>query len=110
MSYYDAAGTELTYTLIIWQLIPEDCKLYLVPNELISPEHAQLIAEANGKLINADDDCDGLLFLNAAFSEEQFDEDLQFHEQCGVYVDLEVDALSIKNVKITSVCLAGFVL
>jgi hypothetical protein len=110
MSNYDDASSELTYTLIIWQEIPENCKLYLVPNELITPEHAQLIAEANGKIINADDDCDGLLFLNAAISEVQFDEDLQFHEQCGLYVNLEVDALSIKNVKITSVCLTGFLL
>lgn len=70
-----------SYTLVIWQNIPKETKqnipketkLYLIPDDEISPEQRRLLKEANGKIINSDPNCEGLDFVNAAFSEDEFE-------------------------------------
>lgn len=99
-----------SHTLIIWQLLPEETKLYLIPDEFISEEHAKLIKEANGKLINVSDDCDGLLFLNAAFSQDTLPSDVPFAKEAMLFEEYETSTDHIANVLISSVCVTGFVL
>lgn len=98
------------HTLIIWQFLPEETKLYLIPDELITEEHAKLIKEANGKLINASDDCDGLNFLNAAFSQDTLPSDVPFAKEALLYEEFETNPDRIANVLISSVCVTGIVL
>jgi hypothetical protein len=99
------------HTLVIWQNIPEETKLYLIPDDKISPEQRKLLEEANGKIINCDPDCEGLDFVNAAFTEdEEYSEDLPFANNAGCFASYETSSNYIKDVLITSVCVTGFLM
>ena len=41
-----------TYTLLMWEEVPEDTKLFLLPNDTIDDEALQVLRKANGKYIN----------------------------------------------------------
>jgi hypothetical protein len=58
----------VTYTLLIWESVPENTTLYLIPDDEITRDQRMHLREADGKLTNCDDGCDGLDFLNAALS------------------------------------------
>jgi len=97
------------HTLVIWQNIPEETKLYLIPDDEISTEQRKLLKEANGKFINSDPCCEGLDFVNAAFSEDEF-EDHPFADQACCFASYETSSNRIKDVLITSVCVTGIFL
>jgi len=50
--------------LLIWEEAPEGLKFFIIPESEISSRQLDLIKEANGKMVNRDDLCEGLLFLN----------------------------------------------
>lgn len=76
---------EATYTLLIWEEIPENTSLYLIPNNILSEEQAALLKDANGKVINCNDQCDSLDFLNVALVEEKYKDDEKYwaNFSCG---------------------------
>lgn len=61
----------MTYTLLIWENVPEDTKLYVVPNDEITDEQRRYLNEADGKIIGYADMCKGLEFLNAALCSKE---------------------------------------
>lgn len=66
----------MQFTLLIWESRPEEVATYLVPNDVITPRMREWMREAHGRMINVDDENDGMSFLNAALSpkEEYVDE------------------------------------
>lgn len=99
-----------SYTLVVWQNIPEETKLYLIPDEEISPKQRKLLEDAHEKIINCNPNCEGLDFVNAAFSEEEYPKDLPFANNAGCFASYETPPSHIKDVLITSVCMTGFLM
>jgi hypothetical protein len=69
------------YTLLIFELVPEETHTYMIPNEM-ADKYASFLKEAHNKFINADDMNDGMRFLNTALSDEYPEEG--FEEYLGV--------------------------
>lgn len=63
-----SAPTAEPSTLIIYEMIPETTQIYLVPDKVITAEQRDFLKQAAGQLINADDDNDGMQFLNNALA------------------------------------------
>ena len=59
-------------TLIIWESVPENIEVVIVPNEVLTDEQHQLILQAHGNFINGEgwENNDGLEFLNIALAEK----------------------------------------
>lgn len=100
-------------TLIIWEEIPEKTTLFVVPNEQIDSRQAALLREASNKFINADDENDGMIFLNNALSSEaQYcipDGDPADHCIFAKY-RVEPDTLASECGPINRVILSGFMM
>jgi hypothetical protein len=59
------AGPDINkFTLLIWEEIPEDTKLYLVPNEEIDDRLRAVLNCANGQIINTTTSSNGAQVLN----------------------------------------------
>jgi|WetSurMetagenome_2_1015567.scaffolds.fasta_scaffold1443765_1 hypothetical protein len=50
--------TKNTFTLLIWEEVPEDTKLFLIPNEDLPEQYREVFTAAQDKFINSDDDVD----------------------------------------------------
>ena len=48
-------SADSTYTLVIYEQVPESNTLYLVPNEAIGPEEEKLFSLVHGRVVNGDD-------------------------------------------------------
>lgn len=91
-------------TLIIWEEIPENTRLFLVPDGII---HDDLLTEANGAYVNAGDWLKNK-GLNAV-QDYLFDK----HGYCQVpelETKIEPGKLAFDGVMITKVCHTGFLL
>jgi hypothetical protein len=58
------------HTLIIYELRPEEVKLYLVPNQVITKRHRELLELAHNSMMNADDFNEGMAFLCNALADQ----------------------------------------
>jgi hypothetical protein len=97
-----------TYTLLVWELVPEDTDLYLIPNE-IADQYREYFVAAHNKQINCDDMNDGLRFLNTALGEDTAEEN--FEDYLGLFVEYkQKKSVPLTNQLITNVYLSGFVL
>lgn len=101
--------TTETLTLIVYELIPENTKLFLVPNSEITAKQREWLKESHNKFANCDDYTDALQFLNAAINKEGADEGFESFQGCFLPYEQGKDD-PITNVQITSVYLTGFVL
>lgn len=73
-----------TNTLLIWEEIPEDTTLYLLPSE-VADKYLDLLTQAHNKFINFSDYNEGLAFLNAALcDEEHIDDNEYFEDENGI--------------------------
>lgn len=103
-----------TYTLLIWQLIPESTSFYLIPNEEVS-EHRDHFTDAHGRFLNSDAETDGMRFVASAISSKE-DDDIQyayeeFEEHIGKYAQyIQCSDSPITNKHITHVYMTGFLL
>jgi hypothetical protein len=99
------------HSLLVWHLVPEQVKMYLIPNSVAS-KYREFLDQAHSKLINAHDMNDGLRFLNAAISEEKGFETDGFEKYEGIFVKYErnISQDPIVGVVITSVYSSGFIL
>ena len=57
----------MSNTVVIFSEIPEDTRIFVIPDEVITPEHELLLAGSHGKLVNFDGYDDSLRFVNNAF-------------------------------------------
>lgn len=98
----------MTYTLLIWQTIPENSDFYLIPNE-VADKYKHFLKEAHNLFINSDDMNDGMRFLNSALGEDVPEEG--FEDSLGIFCQYKVDIKApILDSHITTVYLSGFVL
>jgi hypothetical protein len=100
----------ISYHLLIWQLVPEEVKLYMIPSH-IGEEYTSYLEQAHGKLINGNEMNPGLQFLNTALSEEKGFAEAGFEKYEGIFVEYEADTKEpISHNRITRVYLSGFIL
>ena len=58
-------------TLLVYELRPEEVKFYLIPNEVITDRHRELLSLAHNSMMNADDTNEGMEFLCNALADEE---------------------------------------
>jgi hypothetical protein len=119
------------FTLLVWEEIPEDTKLFLIPNEVIDSTRLELLKQAHNKFINQDEENDGLRFLNAALLDEKyvnddsmFDDGYTSHRDGGrvyrceptpkewrcIFAKYKQDSSKVVEADITRVIISGFIL
>lgn len=99
------------HTLIVWSN-QESVEFFMVPNEKISRDRLDLMLDADGRWINADENNAGMTFLNNALCEKKeycFDGDVS--DYC-IFKKFKVKngALSSGCAPITRVISSGFCL
>lgn len=97
------------YTLLVWEVVPEDTFMYLIPND-IATKYSHFLNNAHNKFINANDMAPGLNFLCYALSDERCN-DLEYQKYQGIFMQYKHDIKNpIVNKTITHVYLSGFML
>jgi hypothetical protein len=111
----NASSIEGTFTLLIYEEVPENTNLYLIPNEVANSYRGHL-REAHGRYINADQSNDGMQFLSNALGEPR-DSDEHWKDIAGVLREYKVakqdkdgNMPQITGVVVTDVCISGFIL
>lgn len=74
-----------TYSLLIWELIPEDTTMYLIPNDEADKIRHHL-DQAHRCIINVSDMNPGLEFLNLELSASVSDVDSNLPEREGILI------------------------
>lgn len=106
----------MSHTLLIWEMVPEETRMYLIPNVVLTEEHIAFLNEAQGHMISGTDatDNNGLQFLNQALSDEEWVDG--FEQYRGLFRKYEVPTdennrlPALVNQTITRVYFAGFIL
>lgn len=103
----------MNYVLLVWEEIPEDRKLYVIPRE-VADKFTAYLEEAHNHFINIGDWADnkGLKFLNTAIDDYEGNPDEPgFEEYRGIFAQYKhpPDA-PIKGKTIEAVYLAGWVM
>lgn len=101
----------MSNVLLIWEMIPEETHLYLIPMEVYesNPDFEKYFVEAHNKFINNCDMNDGLRFLNTALSKT--DPEAGFEKYLGIFIEYRWDEKTpINHKNIQGVYLSGFVL
>lgn len=107
-----------TYTLLIWEEIPESTKLVLIPNDTLDASDIDALRKSNGKFINhdvyPDDVRDALNCLSDALcskAEHLSDKNPAGSKWALRWKDcIQDDAKPIEGKPITTVFLSGFCL
>jgi hypothetical protein len=55
---------DTTYTLLIWEEIPENTRLVVIPNNTLDESDLKVLTKAHGKYINNEDDPESYKALN----------------------------------------------
>lgn len=98
----------MTYTLLIWEVVPERTEIYLIPSD-VAKQYQRFLEEAHSRYINYDDLSEGLSFLNTALSEKYAEGG--FEEHLGKFVPYKVDTSApLTGTHITDVIISGFAL
>lgn len=106
-----------TYVLLVWEEVPDDTRLYFIPQEEAN-KYENYLREAHNCFINVDDMNDGLRFLNVALanpvhgvSEPGFEQYLGIWHNYDRYTRATNEGASpITNHTITAVYVSGFYL
>jgi hypothetical protein len=105
-----------TFTLLVWELVPEDTEMYLIPND-VADTCRKYLDLAHGSYINgvgwqAEDKSlnQGLLYLNQALSDDDCGQD-EFAAFKGILKGFKVDSKKpIVDTTVTYVYHSGFIL
>lgn len=107
-------------TLVIWEQVPEQTDLYLIPNSEIDDEMRVIMQGAHNKLINSDDDVEDALKLNAALSpkddgrpldEQEYPVDEKYFVYWGRFAQYKVDnKYPVQDTHVTFIYLSGWYL
>jgi hypothetical protein len=99
-----------TYTLLVYEMVPEDTNLYLIPNQ-VADQYRHFLQQAAGKFVNSDDTNDGMHFLIAATSPKKEYVDNDWTEYGMIFHPyLLSDQSAIEDKIITAIYLSGFIL
>ncbi len=120
------------FTLLVWEEIPENTSFYLIPNEELAIDNRlELLKKAHNTFVNAQEDNEGLRFLNAALCPEEhinddsyFDDGFTTHhggeriKRCEptprewrcIFAKYKQDSNNVVEADISRVVLSGFIL
>lgn len=98
-----------TYTLLIWEIVPEQTELYLIPND-VADKYRSYLTAAHHKLINASEMNEGLAFLNAATCKKEEYVEADWIDFACVLSQYRQDQAVPIEAEITKVYLSGFML
>src|SRR5574337_95620 len=86
----------MNYALLVWEMVPEDTEMYLIPED-VAAKYGDFLRLAHGNYINGkgwqhDDGTlnQGLRFLNFALSDEEYEDD-GFEQYKGLFTGYKVD-------------------
>lgn len=99
----------MRYALLIWEMMPEETRLYLIP-EMEAEVYEDYLRQANGRFINADEMNDGMKFLNTALMESTEECEEGFEQWQGFFLPYRVESDEPIKQDIYAVYLSGFVL
>lgn len=102
----------ISYTLLIWEEVPETRKVYLIPNS-VAHKYRDLFNIAHNTFINCQKMNDGLDFLSQALLDdiEYAIKDSRYYTNACEFVKYKIDNTTpIINKKITHVYISGFYL
>lgn len=99
-----------TYTLIIWEEIPEQTKLFIIPNE-VADKYRHFLDQAHNTYININEMNDGLCFLNYAVNKNNDNEEEEDNKHKNLFLQYQINYdMPLINQNITYVYHSGFVL
>jgi hypothetical protein len=106
-------------TLLIWEEVPENTKLYLIPNEIVE-KYKEHLDQAHGHMINEEgwDENPGLKVLSAALmGDDEGEVDEGFEEFRGVFTEYLAHDTSagepikpLTDVNVTAIYFSGFMM
>ena len=102
----------MKYNLLIWELVPEETQLFLIPAELGNG----LLLTANGCMINATElsieQDEAVSKVNLLVSKEYISDEPEYSTSKGEWVDFRVEApiLLTPDDSIVGVFICGFIL
>lgn len=99
-----------TYSLLIWETVPEETDLYLIPNDVITDGLRNVLEGAHHKFINQDDDVDNTNKVSVALTNNPEYASEQYKQYLGLFVDYKVIDSKPVSANITNVYLTGFIL
>lgn len=109
-----------TYTLLIWEEIPENTRLALIPNDALDDEDRRVLRAAHGKYINSTgvskEDLVVLDCLNNAlcpkdeYLSDEHPKGSKWAMRWHAYLKADEDSNPIEGENITYVYRAGFIL
>jgi hypothetical protein len=101
---------EETFTLLLWELLPEDVFIYVIPNSVITEDQREILENSHKRIINSDEDIEDSLILNDMLAEEKkycnSEIDEKYHCIWGQYK--EECSKPLKDKVITNVYWSGF--
>lgn len=106
-----------TYTVIVWEQIPEELDVYVVPNSTLLVQERELLAHAHmkyGNMVGLSPDAEiALMALLAAFCEKAEhlpDEHPEGSTWALRFVKYKQEALEVDNKIITAIIQTGWIL
>lgn len=107
----------MSYVLLVWEEIPDDMRLYLIPQEE-ADKHEKYLKQAHNRFINSDDMNDGMRFLDTVLAKQEDDvPESGFEQYLGIWCNYNWYARAtnkhtspITNHTITAVYVSGFYL
>jgi hypothetical protein len=105
--------SENTFTLLVWEVLPEDTHFYLIPNS-VADEYRHCLEQAHNRFLNCNEENEGMLFLNVALIEDPADAvDMAFKQYAAIFAPYKQEVHHDKPIidtYITHVYLSGFAL
>jgi len=96
----------MSHTLLVWEILPKETELYMIP-DTISHLYNKYLCEAHNNFINVGKMNDGLRFLYTALAESDPEEG--FEEYLSIFRPLKCDSTKpITRQFITAVYQSGF--
>jgi len=98
-----------TFTVVVWEEIPENTTLYLIPNEIINNNIRDVLRMAHGHFVNQTDSEEGeyaALKLSDAFGEKESASDPEWG---GKFKEYKFDG-AIENKTVTHIYVSGFLM
>lgn len=104
-----------SYTLIVYEEIPENTKLFLVPNDEINSKQREMLAKVAGCFINTETQIDECNWLSNILCKKKshcarWSNDDDHSDWCAWSKHQKESDVQIEGVVITNVIVTGFVL
>lgn len=100
----------MDYTVLVYEEVPEECSLYLIPND-VADQYREFLEKAHAHYTNTDGDNEGTDFLNIALEAPAFADKDKPNPHSSIFVQYKQEKdKPIIGQPITHVYVSGFVL